>query len=106
MNATLLITAILVIIVISLLYMAIRMLYKDHITESPLYIVTDKRSMVINETDDYLRLINNERSIFLVELNGEFFVNVTAESYSRVKIGDQIIITMATGSRDFMIKKL
>ena len=82
------------------------MLYKDHITESPLYIVTDKRSMVINETDDYLRLINNERSIFLVELNGEFFVNVTAEYYSRVKIGDQIIITMATGSRDFMIKKL
>ena len=106
MNATLLITVILVIIVISLLYMAIRMLYKDHITESPLYIVTDKRSMVINETDDYLRLINNERSIFLVELNGEFFVNVTAEYYSRVKIGDQIIITMATGSRDFMIKKL
>ena len=86
--------------------MVARVLYKDHLSESPLYIITDKRSMIINETDDYLRMINNERSVYLVELNGEFFVNVTSRSYNSVNIGDQVILASEPSSRDFIIKKI
>lgn len=105
MNVTLAITALFIIIIISLLWMVARVLYKDHLSDSPLYI-TDKRSMIIDETDNYLKLIHNERSIFLVELNGEFFVNVTGRSYDQVKIGDQVILASGPTTRDFIIKKL
>ena len=106
MKVTLAITVIFIIIIISLLWMVARVLYKDHLSESPLYIITDKRSMIINETDDYLRMINNERSVYLVELNGEFFVNVTSRSYNSVNIGDQVILASEPSSRDFIIKKI
>ena len=106
MNVTLAITALFIIIIISLLWMAARVLYKDHLSDSPLFIITDKRSMIIDETDDYLKLIHNERSIFLVELNGEFFVNVTGRSYDQVKIGDQVMLASSPTDRDFIIKKL
>lgn len=62
--------------------------------------------MIIGETDDYLKLVHSERSVFLVELNGEFFVNVTGGSYSQVKIGDQVMLASGPTSRDFIIKKL
>lgn len=106
MNITLAITALFIIIIISLLWMVARVLYKDHLSDSPLYIITDKRSMIINETDDYLKIINNERSVYLVELNGEFFVNVTSHSYNLANIGDQVMLASEPSSRDFIIKKL
>ena len=106
MNVTLAITALFIIIIISLLWMVARVLYKDHLAESPLYIITDKRSMIINETDDYLKIINNERSVYLVELNGEFFVNVTGHSYNLANIGDQVMLASEPNSRDFIIKKI
>ena len=106
MKVTLAITVIFIIIIISLLWMVARVLYKDHLSESPLYIITDKRSMIINESDDYLRMINNERSVYLVELNGDFFVNVTGRSYNSVNIGDQVMLSSKPSSRDFIIKKL
>ena len=106
MNVTLAITALFIIIIISLLWMVVRVLYKDRLAESPLYIITDKRSMTISETDDYLKFINNERSVFLVELNGEFFVNVTGRSYNLANIGDQVLLASDPNSRDFIIKKL
>lgn len=106
MNVTLAITALFIIIIISLLWMVARVLYKDHLSESPLYIITDKRSMIIDETDDYLKLIHNERSVYLVELNGEFFVNVTGSSYNQTKIGDQVMLASGPTTRDFIIKKL
>lgn len=62
--------------------------------------------MIIDETDDYLKLINNERSVYLVELNGEFFVNVTGSSYNRANIGDQVMLASESNTRDFIIKKL
>ena len=106
MNVTLAITALFIIIIISLLWMVARVLYKDHLSDSPLYIITDKRSMIIGETDDYLKLVHSERSVYLVELNGEFFVNVTGRSYDQVKIGDQVILASGPTTRDFIIKKL
>ena len=106
MNVTLAITALFIIIIISLLWMVARVLYKDHLSESPLFIITDKRSMIIDETDDYLKLIHNERSVFLVELNGEFFVNVTGSSYNQAKIGDQVMLASGPTDRDFIIKKI
>lgn len=106
MNVTLAITALFIIIIISLLWMVARVLYKDHLSDSPLYIITDKRSMIIDETDNYLKLIHNERSIFLVELNGEFFVNVTGSSYNQAKIGDQVMLASSPTDRDFIIKKI
>ena len=106
MNVTLAITALFIIIIISLLWMVARVLYKDHLSESPLYIITDKRSMIIDETDDYLKLIHNERSVYLVELNGEFFVNVTGSSYNQAKIGDHVMLASGPTDRDFIIKKI
>lgn len=106
MNVTLAITALFIIIIISLLWMVARVLYKDHLSDSPLYIITDKRSMIIDETDDYLKLIHNERSVYLVELNGEFFVNVTGSSYNQAKIGDQVMLASGPTDRDFIIKKI
>ena len=105
MKITLAITAIFIVIIISLLWMVARVLYKDHLSETPLYIITDKRSMIINETDDYLKMINNERSVYLVELNGEFFVNVTGHSYNLTNIGDQVMLVSNSNYRDFIIKK-
>lgn len=106
MKITLAITALFIVIILSLLWIIVRILYKDHLSESPLYIITDKRSMIISESDDYLRMINNERSVYLVELNGDFFVNVTGRSYNSVNIGDQVMLSSKPSSRDFIIKKL
>lgn len=106
MNVTLAITTLFIIIIISLLWMVARILYKDHLSESPLYIITDKRNMTIDETDDYLKFINNDRSIYLIELNGEFFVNVTCHSYNLANIGDKVLLASEPNSRDFIIKKL
>lgn len=100
MDIVLVLVSFLIILVISLLYIVVRIVYKDYINESPLYIITDKRNMIINEVS------NQTSSVFLVELNGEFFVNVTEDSYNKSKIGDQIMLANSTNEKDFIIKKL
>nr|DAV45457.1 MAG TPA: hypothetical protein [Caudoviricetes sp.] len=100
------ISILLIVFVISLLYMVIRMVYKDYINGAPLYIVTDKRDMTIIEPNSQLRKSNPERVVYLVELNGDFFVNATEESYKNIQLGDQVEITSSGVDRDFIIKKL
>ncbi len=100
MDIVLVLISFLIILVISLLYIVVRIVYKDYINESPLYIITDKRNMVINEVN------NQSNSVFLVELNGEFFVNVTEDSYNKSEIGDQIMLANSSNEKDFIVKKL
>lgn len=100
MDIVLVLISFLIILVISLLYIVVRIVYKDYINESPLYIITDKRNMIINEVN------NQSSSVFLVELNGEFFVNVTEDSYNKSEIGDQIMLANSSNEKDFIVKKL
>ena len=100
MDIVLVLISFLIILVISLLYIVVRIVYKDYINESPLYIITDKRNMIINEVN------NQSNSVFLVELNGEFFVNVTKDSYNKSEIGDQIMLANSSNEKDFIVKKL
>ena len=100
MDIVLVLISFLIILVISLLYIVVRIAYKDYINESPLYIITDKRNMIINEVN------NQSNSVFLVELNGEFFVNVTEDSYNKSEIGDQIMLANSSNEKDFIVKKL
>lgn len=100
MDIVLVLISFLIILVISLLYIVVRIVYKDYINESPLYIITDKRNMIINEVN------NQSNSVFLVELNGEFFVNVTEDSYNKSEIGDQIMLVNSSNEKDFIVKKL
>lgn len=100
MDIVLVLISFLIILVISLLYIVVRIVYKDYINESPLYIITDKRNMIINEVN------NQSNSVFLVELNREFFVNVTEDSYNKSEIGDQIMLANSSNEKDFIVKKL
>lgn len=100
MDIVLVLISFLIILVISLLYIVVRIVYKDYINESPLYIITDKRNMIINEVN------NQSNSVFLVELNGEFFVNVTEDYYNKSEIGDQIMLANSSNEKDFIVKKL
>lgn len=95
-----------VLLILSLLYMVVRIVYKDYINEAPLFIVTDKRNMTIIEPDSQLRKSNPEKVIYLVELNGDFFINAAEESYKEIELGDQVEITSSDNDRDFVIKKL